>query len=95
MPVPELNTTTVRNYLLALQRRICETVGEEDGELFLEDRWARPAGGSLEGEGLTCLLEGGALLERGGCGFSHVKGPSLPPSATQASQAPTDSGSPQ
>jgi len=78
-----LGSNTVRDYLLALQRRICDTVGSEDGELFLEDRWARPVGGPLEGEGMTCLLEGGALLERGGCGFSHVKGLSLPPSATQ------------
>ena len=37
----------------------------------------------LEGDGLSRLLEGGAVIERGGCGFSHVKGKVLPPSATQ------------
>ena len=42
-----------------------------------------PAGEKLQGEGLTRLLEEGALLERGGVGFSHVRGPVLPPSATQ------------
>ena len=83
MSASTLSTAAVRQYLLALQRRICETVGNEDGELFLEDRWARPAGGPLEGEGMTCLLEDGALLERGGVGFSHVQGQALPPSATQ------------
>ena len=82
-PSPALSTFTVRQYLLGLQQRICETVGNEDGELFLEDRWARPAGGPLQGEGLTCILENGALLERGGVGFSHVQGQALPPSATQ------------
>ena len=40
-------------------------------------------GTGLQGEGVTCLLEEGALLERGGVGFSHVRGPALPPSATQ------------
>ena len=43
----------------------------------------RRPGVGLEGEGRSRLLEGGALLERGGCSFSHVKGKVLPPSATQ------------
>ena len=42
----------------------------------------RPAAG-LEGDGLSQLIEEGRVLERGGCNFSHVKGASLPPSATQ------------
>ena len=42
----------------------------------------RPGAG-LQGEGISCLLEDGALLERGGVGFSQVRGPALPPSATQ------------
>ncbi|MEO8296739.1 MAG: oxygen-dependent coproporphyrinogen oxidase [Burkholderiales bacterium] len=73
---------TVRDYLQALQRRICDTVSEEDGALFLEDRWQRPPGGKLAGEGITCLLEDGELIERGGVAFSHVRGTQLPPSAT-------------
>ena len=28
-------------------------------------------------------MEGGEVFERAGCGFSHVRGPKLPPSATQ------------
>ncbi|HEY8710320.1 MAG TPA: oxygen-dependent coproporphyrinogen oxidase [Burkholderiaceae bacterium] len=42
----------------------------------------RPGGG-LQGEGRSRLLEGGAVIERGGCSYSHVLGRSLPPSATQ------------
>jgi coproporphyrinogen III oxidase len=73
----------VRAYLLGLQERICSTVGAEDGKMFISDAWQRPAGGRLEGEGITRLVEEGNLLERGGCAFSHVRGPALPPSATQ------------
>ena len=43
----------------------------------------RPGTGPLQGGGITRLMEEGALLERGGVGFSHVRGPALPPSATQ------------
>jgi coproporphyrinogen III oxidase len=78
-PLPE----RVRDYLLGLQERICSTVGEADGKPFIKDAWQRPPGGRLEGEGITRLVEEGNLLERGGCAFSHVKGPALPPSATQ------------
>ena len=49
----------------------------------MRDAWQRQPGGKLEGDGISRLVEGGALLERGGCGFSHVKGAALPPSATQ------------
>ena len=38
--------------------------------------------GRLEGDGVSRLVEGGDLLERGGCNFSHVKGQALPASAT-------------
>jgi coproporphyrinogen III oxidase len=73
----------VREYLLGLQGRIVSTFEAEDGKPFLRDGWQRPAGGKLEGDGLSQLVEEGHLLERGGCNFSHVKGASLPPSATQ------------
>ena len=73
----------VRDYLLGLQERIVTALEAEDGSPFISDRWVREPGGKLEGEGLSRLLEGGPLLERGGCSFSHVKGTSLPPSATQ------------
>ncbi len=74
---------TVRDYLLGLQARIVAALEEAGGDAFRSDRWVREAGGPLEGEGLSRLVEDGRLLERGGCSFSHVKGRTLPPSATQ------------
>ncbi|MBK9136200.1 MAG: oxygen-dependent coproporphyrinogen oxidase [Betaproteobacteria bacterium] len=74
---------SVRAYLVALQESIVEAFEDEDGKRFIRDAWQRPAGGALEGDGLTQLVEGGALIERGGCNFSHVRGKALPPSATQ------------
>jgi coproporphyrinogen III oxidase len=78
-----MNTLEVRNYLLALQGRIIGALEAEEGQPFITDGWTREPGGKLEGDGLSRLIEGGELLERGGCNFSHVKGKTLPPSATQ------------
>ena len=74
----------VREWLLGLQQRICDALEAADGSArFLRDEWRKAPGEKLQGEGLTRLMEEGALLERGGVGFSHVRGPALPPSATQ------------
>ena len=73
----------VRDYLLGLQARIVAALEAEGGDPFIVDRWSRPPGGALEGDGITRLVENGALLERGGCAFSHVRGGALPASATQ------------
>jgi coproporphyrinogen III oxidase len=78
-----MNTQAVRDYLLGLQERIVSTMETEEGSPFLRDRWTREPGGRLEGDGMSQLIEGGGLLERGGCNFSHVMGKTLPPSATQ------------
>ncbi|HEU4458424.1 MAG TPA: oxygen-dependent coproporphyrinogen oxidase [Methylibium sp.] len=76
--------TEVRSWLLALQQRIASSIEAEDGSgCFLTDAWTKPPGEKLQGEGVSKLLEGGAVFERAGVGFSHVRGPSLPPSATQ------------
>ena len=73
----------VREYLLDLQRRIMAAVVEVDGQAALIDRWVKDPGEPLQGNGITMILEDGAVLERAGCGFSHVTGPKLPGSATQ------------
>ena len=78
-----MQTQAVRDYLLGLQQRIIDALQAADGQPFLTDAWVRAPGERLQGDGRTQLVEGGNLLERGGCNFSHVKGPSLPPSATQ------------
>ena len=75
--------TDIRTYLLGLQERIVAAAEAEDGKAFLSDGWTREPGGTLEGDGLSRLVEEGHLFERAGCNFSHVKGQALPPSATQ------------
>ena len=78
-----MSIAEVRAYLLALQAGIVAAMEAEGGEPFASDTWTRPIGGKLEGDGNSRLIEGGRLLERGGCSFSHVKGRSLPAAATQ------------
>jgi coproporphyrinogen III oxidase len=78
----EPDTAAVRTWLLALQQRIVGALESLDGQPFLEDTWTREPGGRLGGDGITRLIEGGALFERGGCNFSHVTGAAMPPSAT-------------
>ena len=73
----------VRNYLTGLQARITGALNEIDPTPFVSDAWEKPAGEKLQGSGITKILEGGPIFERAGCGFSHVSGPQLPPSATQ------------
>jgi coproporphyrinogen III oxidase len=80
MPEP---VAQVRAYLQELQRRITTTFGGIDGRPFRADAWKKAPGEPLQGEGVTMILEEGAVFERAGCGFSHVTGPRLPPSATQ------------
>jgi coproporphyrinogen III oxidase len=77
----------VRDYLLALQDTICAALENEDGATtFREDAWTRSeeAGeaAGLGGGGRTRVLEDGAVFEQAGVNFSHVRGASLPPSAT-------------
>jgi coproporphyrinogen III oxidase len=73
----------VRTYLLDLQTRITGAIAAIDGGEFLVDAWEKPPGEQLQGNGVTKILENGPVFERAGCGFSHVSGPKLPPSATQ------------
>ncbi|MES3000419.1 MAG: oxygen-dependent coproporphyrinogen oxidase [Pseudomonadota bacterium] len=76
-------TDTVRAYLRELQGRIIVAASKVDASLFLRDEWKKAPGEPLQGDGVTMILENGMVFERAGCGFSHVTGPKLPPSATQ------------
>ncbi|MEI6319392.1 MAG: oxygen-dependent coproporphyrinogen oxidase [Pseudomonadota bacterium] len=78
-----MSTKAVRDYLLGLQERIISAMEREGGQPFRTDGWVRDPSERLQGDGLSRLIEDGELLERGGCNFSHVRGPKLPPSATQ------------
>ena len=70
---------TVKAYLLQLQDQICGALAEEDGEAeFLTEEWQREEGGG----GRTRVLADGLVFEKAGVNFSHVRGASLPPSAS-------------
>jgi coproporphyrinogen III oxidase len=73
-----MNTERVQEFLRELQQLIVERMQQIDGKTFRRDGWERPEGGG----GLSCLVEEGNVLERGGVNFSHVKGDKLPPSAS-------------
>ncbi len=77
------STDHVRAYLMGLQDRITTAIAGVDGGQFLSDAWDKAPHEPLQGNGITRILEGGAVFERAGCGFSQVRGPRLPPSATQ------------
>lgn len=75
----QIDIEQVKNYLLSLQEDICRQLEEEDGEgQFIRDEWQREAGGG----GISRVLEGGKVIEKGGVNFSHVFGGELPPSAS-------------
>lgn len=75
--------STVRTYLQGLQQRIVDAATALDGKPFVSDAWSKAPGEPLQGDGITRIVEDSAVWERAGCGFSHVRGPALPPSATQ------------
>ena len=78
-----IDSPAVRRFLLDLQARITDAVADLDGHAFVADSWQKAAAEPLQGQGITQILEQGRVFERAGCGFSHVRGPKLPPSATQ------------
>ena len=76
---PPPNVAAVKAYLLTLQDAICAALEQEDdGGKFRTDEWSRPEGGG----GRTRLLADGAVFEKAGVAFSHVRGEKLPSSAT-------------
>ena len=75
-----MNIAGVKDFLTELQELIVERIEQVDGKTFRRDSWNRPEGGG----GMSCVIEEGNVLERGGVNFSHVFGKGLPPSATAA-----------
>ncbi len=74
------NIDQVKEYLLALQNRICSDLEQLDGQAtFARDAWQRPGGGGGESR----VLSQGQVFEQAGVGFSHVFGSEMPPSATR------------
>ena len=62
----------IEAWLADFQLRLCRTLEAADGSAarFGNDAWQRPGGGG----GRSKVLEGGAILEKGGVGFSAVWG---------------------
>ncbi|MCO7226548.1 oxygen-dependent coproporphyrinogen oxidase [Pleionea sp. CnH1-48] len=76
-----IDKESVKSYLMQLQDTICEALAaQEPVAQFHEDSWQRQEGGG----GRTRVIEMGEVIEKGGVNFSHVKGASLPASATAA-----------
>jgi coproporphyrinogen III oxidase len=73
-----VNLVSVSDYFLGLQASIVAALETLDGGKFRVDAWTRAEGGG----GKACVLEDGALFERGGVNFSSVQGVGLPASAT-------------
>lgn len=62
---------TFNAYILGLQNTICAALEEVDGrQRFREDRWLRPEGGG----GITRVISGGNVFEKGGVNTSAVHG---------------------
>jgi coproporphyrinogen III oxidase len=80
------DVAAVKRFLLDLQDRICAALEQQDGSArFSEDSWERDeAEGALQllGGGRTRVITNGAVIEKGGVNFSHVRGQTLPASAT-------------
>lgn len=73
------NVERVKEFLLDLQDRICQSLEQEDGkEKFVTDEWQREAGGG----GRSRVMANGAVFEQAGINFSHVFGDNMPASAT-------------
>jgi len=73
-----MNPQAVFAYFTELQATIVGALEKADGGRFRGDAWERAEGGG----GLTKVIEGGALFERGGVNLSRVQGRALPPSAS-------------
>ncbi len=76
--VSQDDVAKVRSFLLKLQADTVASLESIDGGDFIRDEWQRPEGGG----GVSRLIENGKFIERGGVNFSHVKGATMPKSAT-------------
>ncbi len=68
----------VENYLIGLQKNICDALSKIEGRPFHIDLWKHPNGGG----GKSCVLQNGRIFEKAGVNFSHVSGDHLPQAAS-------------
>ena len=63
--------TKFYSHIVQLQKAICAEFEKIDGKArFLEDNWTRDGGGG----GITRIIEGGEVIEKGGVNISKVFG---------------------
>ena len=75
----KIDSNSFKTFLLKLQEKICGAVENLDSTaVFRNDHWDREEGGS----GISRVISGGDVFEKGGVNFSHVFGKSMPSSAT-------------
>jgi coproporphyrinogen III oxidase len=61
----------IRDWFITLQNEICSALEKADGQgKFIPDQWERPGGGG----GISRVLSGGEVIEKGGVNFSAVWG---------------------
>ena len=64
-----MDPTQIRSYLLDLQKSIMTAISTLDGGTpFVSDAWSKNPGETLQGNGITQILENGHVFERAGCG---------------------------
>ena len=75
--LPNHAINVVKEYLLKLQKKICDELEQIYTAKFQDDSWIRNDGGG----GLSKVLQNGSVFEKAGVNFSHVFGNELPNSA--------------
>ena len=74
-----VDTLAVKDFLLKLQESIVARLAAIDPDVaIVTDKWDRDSGGS----GISRVMSGGKVFEKGGVNFSHVFGRAMPASAT-------------
>jgi coproporphyrinogen III oxidase len=74
-----IDTAAIKTYLEGLQQNLCATFSRHDNAAWREDQWVRDEGGG----GRSRVMADGRLIEKAGINISHIRGSSLPASATQ------------
>ena len=75
----KIDPSKFKNFLLQLQNEICDHLQQIDPSgKFKSDHWDRSVGGS----GLSRVISGDGVFEKGGVNFSHVHGKEMPVSAS-------------
>lgn len=78
MPASKINE--VKNYFLALQTRICDSIAKADGSQTFSSEDIEPDTG---GHSRPRVLDGGTHIERGAVQYSHSIGAQLPAAASE------------